>query len=188
MQVVSLNVGEVQVVPWEGREIRTGFRKRPVRGPVPLRGVNLAGDDQADRTVHGGRQKTVYVYPSEHYPYWQEALEVRSLGWGAFGENLTTSGWLESAAHIGDVVRIGTATLVITQPRFPCYKLNAVFARSDMVQRFQRSGRSGFYLAPVSEGEMGEGNSIELLSQTAGAPAVSEVFAREVARESNPNP
>jgi MOSC domain-containing protein YiiM len=179
MRVISLNVGEVRTILWEGREVRTGFQKRPVHGKVALRGVNLEGDDQADRTVHGGTGKTIYVYPSEHYPYWRKELERRSLDWGAFGENLTTSGWLESTAHLGDVVRIGTATLEITQPRRPCYKLNAIFARPDMVERFHRSGRSGFYLGPVSEGEMGEGDPIELLSRKADAPSISDILEAE---------
>ena len=121
----------------------------------------------------------MYVYPSEHYPFWREALGVPTLTWGAFGENLTTSGWLEATAHIGDLVRIGTAEMVITQPRSPCYKMNAAFARSDMIERFRNSGRSGFYLAPFSEGEMGAGDSIELLSRRPDAPSVSELVASE---------
>ncbi len=107
MHVVSVNVGQVEVIVWEGRQVRTGFRKHSVHGRIALRGVNLVGDDQADRTVHGGRQKTVYVYPSEHYPFWRGTLQNTALEWGAFGENLTTAGWLESNAHVGDVLRIG---------------------------------------------------------------------------------
>ncbi len=183
MRVISLNVGEVEVIVWEGHRIRTGFRKHPVAGKVQLRGVNLVGDDQADRTVHGGRRKTVYVYPSEHYPFWREALGAPTLAWGAFGENLTTSGWLEATAHIGDLVRIGTAEMEVTQPRSPCYKMNAAFARADMIERFHYSGRSGFYLAPVREGEMGAGDSIELLSRKPDAPLVSELLATEEASD-----
>ncbi len=176
MHVVSVNVGQVEVIDWEGRQVRTGFRKHPVQGRVALRGVNLAGDDQADRTVHGGKRKSVYVYPSEHYLFWQRTLRTTALKWGAFGENLTTAGWLEPDAHIGDVVRIGTATLEVTQPRSPCYKINATFGRPDMIDRFQRSGRSGFYLAPVEEGEIGEGDSIEVLSSEKNAPAISDLI------------
>jgi MOSC domain-containing protein YiiM len=176
MHVVSVNVGQTEVLIWEGRQIRTGFRKQPVQGRVRLRGVNLAGDDQADRTVHGGKRKSVYVYPSEHYRFWQKTLRVATLGWGAFGENLTTAGWLESDAHVGDVVRIGTAALEVTQPRSPCYKINAAFGRSDMIERFHQSDRSGFYLAPVEEGEIGEGDTIEIISVTRGAPSISDVI------------
>ncbi|MCI4352571.1 MAG: MOSC domain-containing protein [Thermoplasmata archaeon] len=179
MNVVSLNVGEVEVIRWEGRQIRTGFRKHPVQGRIPLRGVNFLGDDQADRSVHGGRRKAVYVYPSEHYGFWRETLVSPSLGWGSFGENLTTSGWLESTACIGDNVRIGSATLEVTQPRSPCYKMNAAFGRSDMIERFYRSRRSGFYLAVIDEGEMGTGDPIELLSRRPGAPSVSEFVTSE---------
>lgn len=177
MHVVSVNVGQIEVILWEGREIRTGFRKHPVPGKIPFRGVNLVGDDQADRTVHGGKRKSVYVYPSEHYRFWERTLGIRELGWGAFGENLTTAGWLESNVHIGDVVRIGTAAFEVTQPRSPCYKINASFGRPDMIERFHRSGRSGFYLAPVEEGEIVEGDSIEILTWRRNAPTISDLFA-----------
>jgi MOSC domain-containing protein YiiM len=177
MHIVSVNVSQVEVLLWKGRETRTGFRKHPIRGRVPLRGVNLLGDVQADRTVHGGRLKSVYVYPSEHYRFWRKTLDSRNLGWGAFGENLTTADWPESSAHVGDVVRIGTAVLQVTQPRSPCYKINAAFGRTDMIERFHRSGRTGFYLGPIAEGEIGEGDSIELLSRKDDAPAISELHS-----------
>lgn len=177
MRVVSVNVGPVEVLRWGGHEIRTAFRKHAIAGRVALRGVNLEGDDQADRTVHGGSRKTVYVYPSEHYAFWREELAFPRLGWGAFGENLTTSGWPESSARIGDVVRIGSARFEVTQPRTPCYKMNAAFRRSDMIERFHRSGRSGFYLAPVEEGEVGAGDTIELQTRRADAPSIADLLA-----------
>ncbi|MCI4357698.1 MAG: MOSC domain-containing protein [Thermoplasmata archaeon] len=186
MHVVSLNVGKIETFLWEGRPIRTGFRKHPTEGRVALVGVNLRGDDQADRSVHGGRRKAVYVYPSEHYRFWREELELPSLEWGAFGENLTTVGWLESTAHIGDVVRIGNAKLEVTQPRSPCYKMNATFGRADMIERFNRSGRSGFYLAPIEEGDIGRGDPVELISRTVQSPSIVEVLAKVASRGSAP--
>jgi MOSC domain-containing protein YiiM len=186
MRIVSLNVGAIRVIPWEGRRVRTGFQKHPTHGRVALKGVNLAGDEQADRAVHGGPRKTVYVYPSEHYAFWRQALELPTLAWGAFGENLTTLGWLETTAHIGDEVRIGTARLEVTQPRSPCYKMNAAFGRSDMIERFERAGRTGFYLGALEEGELGEGDPVELLARRQGAPSVAEVVSSKQASPSAP--
>lgn len=179
MRIVSLNVGKIETLEWEGRQVKTGFRKRSISGPVVLRGVNLAGDDQADRKVHGGPSKTLYVYPSEHYAFWKAELHSPTLPWGSFGENLTTSGWLETEAHVGDRVRIGTAELVVTQPRRPCYKLNIAFSRTDMIERFLRAGRSGFYLGPVREGEISAGDDIELLSRVPESPSIAQVVGSE---------
>jgi MOSC domain-containing protein YiiM len=186
MRVVSINVGEVRLIHWQGRDIRTGFRKRPVNGRTRIRGAALAGDQQADLVAHGGPQSAVYVYPSEHYSFWREALELRNLHWGAFGENLTSVGWLEWDAHIGDIVQIGSARLQITHPRTPCYKMNAIFGRNDMIEIFHRSGRSGFYLAPVQEGDMGAGDEIDLISRIEGAPSVIELLQMETMSESRP--
>lgn len=177
MQIVSVNVGKVGTLFWEGRGIRTGFRKRSILGRAQFAGANLHGDDQADRTVHGGHRKSVYVYPSEHYAFWRRELGVMDLGWGAFGENLTTREWLEPTVHIGDVVKIGTARFEVTQPRRPCYKMNAAFGRNDMVERFHRSQRSGFYLAPVAEGSVGEGDQIELVFRPKNMPSVLELIS-----------
>jgi MOSC domain-containing protein YiiM len=142
-----------------------------------VRRLNLDGDRQADLSVHGGPEKAVYVYPSEHYPQWREELPGVALPWAAFGENLTSEGILEPNVHIGDVLRIGTAELVVTQPRMPCFKLNVRFQRSDMVKRFLRTGRSGFYLAVLQEGQVEAGDSIELVPTSQPAVTISEVAA-----------
>ncbi len=175
MRVVSVNVGTPEEIPWRGRSVRTAFRKHPVDHSVAVRGVNLAGDDQADRTVHGGPRKSVYVYPVEHYAYWERELGTSRLPFGSLGENLTTEGWLESNTHLGDRVRIGTAVLVVTQPRQPCYKTNVVFGREDMIERILRSRRPGFYLGVVGEGRVGPGDPIELVEQHPDAPSIADV-------------
>lgn len=178
MEVLSVNVGVPQTIMWGDREIRTAFRKVPVNGKIEFRGVNLLGDDQADRSVHGGERKSVYVYPVEHYPWWRQELELTELPWGSFGENLTTSGWLESDACVGDRVRIGTAEFVVASPRKPCYKLEASFRRNDMIRRFHRSRRSGFYLAGRRPGTLTAGDRIELLSRQAGSPTIADTYPR----------
>lgn len=160
MKVISVNVSLPREVSWRGRTVTTGIFKRPVAGRVIVRTLNLEGDRQADLRVHGGPYKAVYAYPSEHYPFWRHELPEMELPWGMFGENLTIEGLLESAVNIGDRFRIGSVELIVTQPRMPCYKLGVRFGREDMVKRFLRSGRTGFYFAVEREGEIGAGDSI----------------------------
>jgi MOSC domain-containing protein YiiM len=175
VRLVSTQVGRPHEVVWRGKIVRTSIFKEPVAGSVRVGKQNLAGDAQADLSVHGGRAKAVYAYPSEHYLYWREQLPGIELPWGAFGENLTTEGLGEATLHIGDQLRVGSADFVVTQPRMPCFKLGIRFGRPDMVKRFQRSGRSGFYLAVLREGELSAGDPIQLLSQEESSLSVAEV-------------
>jgi len=175
MRLVSVNVGLPRDVQWRGRSIRTSIWKAPVAGRVGVRALNLDGDEQSDPSVHGGVDKAVYAYPSEHYAFWREQLAGEPLPWGAFGENLTTQGLSEDSVCIGDHVRCGTVELRVTQPRTPCFKLGIRFDRADMVKRFQASGRSGFYFAVVREGEVGAGDPIELLPVDGDRMSVAEI-------------
>ena len=179
MRVVSVNVGSPEILNWHGRPIRTAFRKRRVAHRLAVGGVNIAGDDQADRAVHGGPRKSIYVYPSEHYAYWKQLLQLSELPWGSFGENLTTEGWLETETRLGEEYQIGSVVVVVTQPRQPCYKIDAVFGRDDMIPLFLRSRRSGFYLGIVRTGEIGVGDTIEPLDRTPNSPTVAEAGAIE---------
>jgi len=159
MKIISVNVGRPRPVNWGDRVTMTGIFKNPVRGPVRVRTLNLEGDEQADLTVHGGINKAVYAYPSEHYAWWQKQYPSLSLEWGAFGENLTTEGLLETSAGIGDTVRIGTAVLVVVQPRLPCFKLAGKFSDKNILQTFTESGRSGIYFAVEEEGQLQAGDT-----------------------------
>src|SRR5437667_6254660 len=123
MQVISVNVGVPREVDWKGRTVVTGIFKESVEGRIAVRRLNLEGDRQADLSVHGGPEKAVYVYPSEHYADWRHELQRSDLAWGMFGENFTTKGILENETNIGDKFRIGSALVMVTQPRMPCYKL-----------------------------------------------------------------
>jgi MOSC domain-containing protein YiiM len=161
-------------IVWNGREIVSGIFKQPVIGQVSVRKLGLDGDGQADLTVHGGVEKAVYIYPSEHYDYWKRELQ-RDLPWGMFGENLTTAGLLENSVRIGDRFKIGTVELIVTQPRFPCYKLGIKFGSMDMVQRFLESGKSGFYLAVLREGEVAAGDPIFLVNSSSDN-SIADVF------------
>jgi MOSC domain-containing protein YiiM len=175
--LVSVNVGLPRLVSFQGEPVETAIFKDPVAGPVRVQRLNLEGDRQADLSVHGGTNKAVYAYPAGHYPLWREELGTE-LGWGAFGENLTVSGLTEDDVHIGDRLRIGSAEFVVTQPRTPCYKLNVRFGRADMVKRFHRSGRSGFYLAVTREGIVTAGDEIEIASRDTEGISVADVVRR----------
>jgi MOSC domain-containing protein YiiM len=175
MKLISLNVARPRLVVYQGTTINTGIFKQPVSGPVQLRTLNLDGDRQADLTVHGGPYKAVYAYPSEHYDYWRQQLPGFDLPWGMFGENFTTTGLSEAELHIGDRLQIGSAVLLVRQPRMPCYKLAAKFQRDDMIERFLRSGRSGFYFSVEQEGEVAAGNSLKFLSRDSGGITIAEM-------------
>jgi MOSC domain-containing protein YiiM len=177
MKVVSVNVGLPRDVEWRRDAVETAIFKSPVAGRIAVKRLNLEGDRQADLAVHGGPEKAVYAYPTEHYPFWREELPGVPLPWGSFGENLSTEGLLESKVRVGDVLRIGSAELVVTQPRMPCFKLNLRFQRSDMVKRFTQSGRSGFYLAVLKEGDLGAGDPIELVPAGEEAVTVADIVA-----------
>lgn len=186
MTVISVNVGRPRELTWQGRAVTTSIFKAPVEGRVAVRRLNLDGDEQSDLTVHGGVDKAVYAYPSEHYAPWAEELPGVALPWGAFGENLTVEGLLEQDLRIGDRLRAGTAELAVTQPRMPCYKLGVRFDRLDMVKRFLASGRSGFYLRVLREGEVEPGAPITLLARAAGALSVAEIAALYGADDGDP--
>ena len=174
-RVVSVNVGVPRTVRWKGRDVTTGIFKQPVGSRVPIRRLNLDGDRQSDVTVHGGAAKALYAYPREHYAFWREELGGE-LAFGAFGENLTVEGLpLEQEAAVGDRFRVGSAELVITQPRLPCYKLALRFGREEMVKRFLLSGRTGYYLAVVAEGDVGTGDLVETLARHPAGIAVAEI-------------
>jgi MOSC domain-containing protein YiiM len=175
MRVVSVNVGLPRLVRWNGREVTTAIFKTAVEGRIPLRRLNLEGDRQADLSVHGGAAKAVYAYPLEHYAFWRAELGDE-LPLGAFGENLTVDGLpLERDVAIGDRFRIGTAELVVTQPRLPCYKLGLRFGRRDMVKRFLASGRTGYYLAVEVEGDVGAGDPVEAIARHPARIPVAEI-------------
>jgi MOSC domain-containing protein YiiM len=175
MRLVSVNVALPREIVWRDRTITTGIFKEPVEGRVRLRTLNLEGDRQADLTVHGGADKAVYAYPLEHYDYWRRELPGMELPFGMFGENFTIEGLQEAETHIGDRFRIGTAELVATQPRLPCYKLGAKFQDDDMVKRFLRSGRTGFYFSVAREGEVGAGDEIERVARGEDGLTIPEI-------------
>ena len=158
LRIVSVNVGLQRSVEWRGRTVTTGIWKEPVAGPVVVEGVNLHGDDQADRRVHGGDDKAVYAYAIEDYRWW-EAQGV-DCGPGSFGENLTTAGIDLAACHIGDRWRVGTAVLEVSQPRYPCFKLGIRMGDDGFPGRFEEAGRPGTYLRIRGAGTITAGDEV----------------------------
>lgn len=180
-----MNVGQPRLVPLGNGTVATSIFKYPVETTVAVRGHNLEGDRQADLRVHGGPYKALYLYPSEHYPFWKEQLALPDLPFGAFGENLTTAGFTEEDIYIGDRFRVGTAMLQVTQPRMPCYKLNLRFGRPDMVKRFWLSIRPGIYFSIVKEGELAKGDVIEKIADGPERVSVADVVRLVIGKEWN---
>lgn len=182
MNLVSVNVGLPRLVLRNGEPVSTGIFKEPCEGRVKLRRLNLDGDRQADLSVHGGPSKAVYAYPSEHYDYWKKELPEMELPWGMFGENFTTAGLRETEVNIGDKFRVGSAVVMVTEPRMPCYKLGLRFGRSDIIKKFLASERTGFYLAVLQEGEVGADDHFELIEKDPHDVRVSDItrlYARD---------
>lgn len=165
-----------QIIQTDGEGIvTTAIFKHAVKGRVKVNELNLEGDAQADLTVHGGWSKAVYVYPHEHYDFWQKEIPDKELEDSQFGENLNAEGLLETDIFIGDRLGIGSAEFVVTEPRMPCYKLALRLGRKDILRRFLQSRRSGFYLAVAKTGELGVGDGISVLSRDENKVAVTDI-------------
>jgi MOSC domain-containing protein YiiM len=183
MKVLSVNVGLPRKVLFNGQTITTAIFKDPVKGPIMLRRLNLDGDKQADLTVHGGVDKAVYSYPAEHYDYWRKQFPNMDLMWGMFGENFTTEELMEDTVNIGDQFQIGSAKLVATQPRMPCYKLGVRFGRMDVIRRFLASGRPGIYFKVLKEGEVQIGDKIEVIRRDKNNVTVKDIVRLYITRD-----
>jgi MOSC domain-containing protein YiiM len=172
MQLLSVNTALPQDITWQGRVVRTSIFKQPIAGPVEVLATHLAGDGQADLRVHGGPDKAVYAYPQEHWEYWRQRLPTDQLTPGAFGENLTTAGLLESEVRVGDCFQVGTAVLLAVQPRRPCVKLGIRLQRPAVVQEFEQARRSGIYFRVQQPGVLRAGDVITLVQ---GSPYPSTI-------------
>ena len=175
-RVLSMNVGAVREVEYRGERVTTGIWKSPIAGRVALRGVNFAGDDQADRSVHGGPDKAVYAYAQEDYDYWRmdEGIDTEP---GLFGENLTTAGIDLRQSMVGDRWRVGSTILEIAQPRLPCYKLGIRMDDPGFLRRFLAAGRVGAYLRVIEEGDVGAGDDIGITRMPHGSVSLSEMVS-----------
>ena len=185
--ILSVNVGSVRTVRRGEEDVATAIFKEPVDGRVAVRGVNIAGDDQGDRSVHGGPVRAIYAYAAEDYAWWEGELG-RKLAPGTFGENLTTQGFDVNEALIGERWSIGTTVLQITIPRVPCFKLAMRMDDPTFVKRFAAALRPGPYLTIVHEGELGQGDAIEVIHRPSHRITIAEMakiylFERDRLRE-----
>jgi MOSC domain-containing protein YiiM len=174
-RVLSVNVGLPREIRWRGKSITTGIYKKPVAGPVRVHTLNLDGDRQADLRVHGGRDKAVYAYPSEFYELWRQERPDLAFPFGQFGENVTIEGLVDDEVNVGDRLRMGTAEVVVTQPRFPCFKLGIKMGRDEFVTDFLDRRLYGFYLSVAREGEVRAGDPIVMLHRHPSGFGVTEV-------------
>ncbi len=161
MKLLSVNVSLPKEITSKGKPVRTGIFKEEVQGRVRVNKLNLEGDGQADLIGHGGEFKAVYVYSFDNYAYWARELGRTDFTFGQFGENLTVEGMLDHDVHVGDIFRIGTALFEVTQPRVPCFKLGIRMGMPQFPKMFLASGRPGFYLRVLEEGEVGAGDVFE---------------------------
>jgi MOSC domain-containing protein YiiM len=187
MKVLSVNVGFPRKVFFNGQTVTTGIFKNPVKGPIMLRKLNLDGDRQADLTVHGGVDKAVYSYPVEHYDYWHKQFPKLELIWGMFGENFTTEGLIEDAVNIGDHFQIGSAKLVATQPRMPCYKLGVRFGTMEIIRMFLAGGRPGIYFKVLEEGEVQSNDKIKIIKKDKNNVTVKDIVSLYITRDYTEN-
>jgi MOSC domain-containing protein YiiM len=174
--VLSLNVGRPGTLPWRGKQVKSAIDKRPVDGRRTLGAAGVDGDEQADLRVHGGPDKAVCCYPSEHFPRWAALLERDAMPPGAFGENLTLAGLTETGAHIGDTYTLGDAVVQVSQPRGPCFKLAARWGKKALTREMAYDLVSGFYVRVLEPGTVGAGDTMAL------ADRVSDVTVAEVLR------
>ena len=180
-RVISVNAGRPREVVADGKTVRTSIWKDPVAGRVAVRGVNVGGDDQSDRSVHGVDRKAVYAYAREDLDWWGDRLGTR-LPPGTFGENLTTQGVDVTGARVGERWRVGTTLLEVTQPRLPCYKLEIRMDRPGFIDEFIDGGRPGAYLRIVDEGEVGAGDAVQVVSRPDDQPSMGELMRRKTKR------
>lgn len=175
MKLLSIFVGKPRELDYNGRFVATGIYKEEINGPVQVHFLNIAGDQQADLTVHGGPDKAVYVYPSEHYSFWKEKRSDLFFQPGIFGENLSTTG-LDEATCVGDVFKIGTAIFRVTNPRMPCFKLGIKMNDPKFIKDFMDARKNGFYLRVLQEGEIKPGDMIEKMEEDGHGLTIDEVI------------
>lgn len=177
MKIESIQVGLPKTIEFRGRSVTTGIFKDPITGPVMVRKLNIDGDKQADLRVHGGEFKAVYAYSVGAYKWWREARPNDTIGFGAFGENLSVDDLPEEKIYIGDTFEVGGAVLQAVQPRYPCYKLGVKFNDPKILRMFMESGRPGVYFRVVREGLINSGDTFKLMAQEAVLVSIAKVFS-----------
>ncbi len=175
MKVVSTNIAEPKIISWRGKEVKTGIYKRPVKEPIYLDTEDVKGDHVIDRRYHGGVDKACYLYSLDHYAYWKEKYPNLDWNYGMFGENLTIEGFDEHTVKIGSVYNLGKATVQISRPRQPCYKLGVRFGNQGIIKQFINSLLSGVYVRVLEPGLVKEGQEFTLKTKHTKGISIAEL-------------
>ncbi len=175
MKIISTNIGEARTILWHGKEVKTGIFKFSVDKPIHLGTEDVDNDHVIDRKYHGGVDKACYLYSADHYKYWKKLHPKVKMPWGMFGENLTVEGLHEGKINIGDIFKIGSATVQATQPRQPCYKLDIRFEASGLVKQFIDSGFPGVYVRVLEQGSVSAGDTMDIIERQ-NTLSVQKVF------------
>jgi MOSC domain-containing protein YiiM len=187
MKIISTNLAKPVSFQWKGQQVTTGIYKKPVEEPLYLTKNDVVQDEVSDRLHHGGYYKACYLYSAEQYPYWQEQYPHLDWNWGMFGENLTVADFDEHKIYLGDIYKLGNATVQVSQYREPCYKLGHKFGAQDMIRQFIEYGRAGTYISILEEGSVSVGDEFQLVERPTELISVAELFHLVFARDKDQN-
>ncbi|WP_109301313.1 MOSC domain-containing protein [Aquimarina sp. AU474] len=175
MKVASTNIAEIKTIEWRGKEVQTGIYKHPVDTSIFLGKEDVEGDHVVDRRYHGGVDKACYLYAVDHYPFWKEKYPHLDWNYGMFGENLSIEGFDERKINIGSIYTLGTATVQISRPRQPCYKLGVRFRNPGVIKEFIASLFSGVYIRVLSPGNVTKGDKLEIQQEHVNGISIAEL-------------
>lgn len=176
MKVIAVNIARPTVINWRGKEVKTGIYKLPVPDPIVLEAEDVKGDTVVDRKYHGGKDKACYLFSADHYPYWKNLYPDLDWNWGMFGENITVQGFDEADIRIGDVMKIGSAVVQVSQPRQPCFKLGIRFGDQKVLKHFITHAFPGAYLRVLSRGTVAAGDPVTILERDPRQLSLKNIF------------
>lgn len=185
MKVIATNIGEAVTFEWNGKEEQTGIFKYPTEKPLYLSKEDVKGDTVIDRVHHAGINKACYLFSADYYPYWKNLYPDMEWDWGMFGENLTVEGLEESKIKVGNMYRLGSALVQISQPREPCYKLGIRFGTQDILRQFIAHNHPGTYVKILEEGQVAAGDALILVKESENALTVKDFYELIFAKEKN---
>ena len=186
MKVISTNISEPKTISWRGKEVKTGIFKYPTSEPLYLGSSDVRKDTVIDRKHHGGEHKACYLFSVDYYSYWKHLYPDLEWNWGMFGENLTVLGMDENVLRIGDIYKIGTAIVQISEPREPCYKLGVRFGTQTILKQFIEHAHCGTYVRVLDEGEVAVGDRIELIKQSENTLTIATYFKMLFTKDKDP--
>jgi MOSC domain-containing protein YiiM len=185
LKIISTNIAEPQFVTINGEKQKTGIYKKPTDHPIYLDKEEVQGDEVSNRQVHGGDFKACYLFSANHYPHWKNLYPQLTWNYGMLGENLTVEGLDETQLHVGDIYKLGSALIEVTQPREPCTTFAAKMGKADIMQQFINHGRPGTYVRVLQQGHVSVGDSIELIEKAINSVSIADFFKLLFEQEKN---